>query len=146
MAVDIIARGMAGQALDAASAVESIGRYLTTWNCATGKPVTDPATLPYTYKPGDYYRVSVLAVGDGAVNYRPDGTTYTGAASTVAETEVMAINDLYLFDGTVWTPLHLGTHDTVRLEFVYDDGTSAEYDFTATEVTTPDGDEGGDAE
>lgn len=43
------------------------GRFLALWDTTTGKPTTDPETLPYTYHTGDYYIVSVV----GAVNYIP---------------------------------------------------------------------------
>lgn len=37
------------------------GRYLSNWNCKTGLPTTNPGTLPYELKPGDYYIISQLA-------------------------------------------------------------------------------------
>lgn len=35
-------------------------------------------------------------------NYKPDGTTYTGTASTTVETENISKLDMYYFDGTNW--------------------------------------------
>ena len=78
------------------------GKLLAVWNPVTGKPSTDPGTLPYTYHAGDYYIVG----NPGATNYRPTGTQYTGAASTTVETGTVAANDTYIFDGTTWTLLH----------------------------------------
>jgi len=192
--------------------LNSLGRYLFTWDCASGKPTTDPTSLPYTYKAGDYYKVGNIAIplpsgqyahviecatsdtsytanvkfiiyttsstqmslrevvqwlhnngyrsvswlykpatgtkvtgvtveqftgvcGDGenteiigvlndqssnsvrfgldgtfsdtvittSTNYKPTGSTYTGAASTVAEINDVAIGDVYFYDGTAWT-------------------------------------------
>ena len=39
-------------------------------------------------------------------NYRPNGTSYTGTASTTVETDVVKVNDTYLFDGTNWILLN----------------------------------------
>lgn len=50
-----------------------IGHFLSLWDATTGKPVTDPTTLPYIYNTGDYFIVSKV----GTTNYRPDGTEYT---------------------------------------------------------------------
>ena len=43
--------------------LKSIGRFLSIWNCTTGLPATNPTSLPYTYKTGDYYRVGTVATG-----------------------------------------------------------------------------------
>lgn len=50
-------------------------------------------------------------------NYRPTGTSYTGVASTVEETEPVAPNDVYQFDGAVWTLLY-NTQKTVSMQNV----------------------------
>lgn len=86
------------------SAMKSIGRYLSVWDCTTGLPQTDPTTMPYTYQTGDYYRIGVVADEDGT-NYKPSGTTYTGAASTDVESGDPALGDIYIYDGTGWTLL-----------------------------------------
>lgn len=82
------------------AALKSIGRYLSLWNGATGKPVTDPKKLPYKYKAGDYYIVSVV----GATNYMPSGTQYEGTASSTLDADAK-VNDYYVFDGTTWSRL-----------------------------------------
>lgn len=79
--------------------LESIDRYLALWDCTTGKPTTNPTTMPYTYKAGDYYRVTNI----GTTNYKPNGSTYNDIASSVEETERVAIGDVYFYDGTNWT-------------------------------------------
>lgn len=78
--------------------LEARGRFLSLWNGATGKPETNPGELPFTYKTGDYYIID----NTGTTNYRPTGSTYTGAASTTVETESISANDVYYYDGTTW--------------------------------------------
>ena len=78
--------------------LQARGRFLSLWNGATGKPETNPGALPFEYKTGDYYIVD----NTGATNYRPNGSSYTGAASTVVEIESIAANDVYYYDGTNW--------------------------------------------
>ena len=86
-----------------------LGRYLSTWNCATGLAGTNPPVSPYTYKTGDYFIVGTVATG-GANNYRPNGSSYTtGQASSTVETNSVAINDTYFYDGTNWSLLKTGS-------------------------------------
>lgn len=85
-----------------------LGRYLSSWNCATGLAGTNPPESPYEYTTGDYFIVGTVATG-GASNYRPNGSSYViGQASTTVETSVVAVNDTYLYDGTSWTLLKTG--------------------------------------
>ena len=79
-------------------ALEGRGRFLSVWNSTTGLPVTNPGTLPYTYKTGDYYIVGTV----GSTNYKPTGSSYTGSASSTVETNTVAVNDVYYYDGTNW--------------------------------------------
>lgn len=89
---------------DEISSLKAIGRFLSSWDCTTGLPKTNPDIDPYEYKPGDYYIVSVV----GETNYRPTGTSYTaGVASTVVETDEVDINNYYRFDGQTW--IHEGS-------------------------------------
>ena len=78
--------------------LEARGRFLSLWNSTTGLPETNPGTLPFEYKTGDYYIVGTV----GTTNYRPTGSTYTGAASSTVETETVSDNDVYYYDGTNW--------------------------------------------
>lgn len=79
--------------------LQARGRFLSLWNGATGLPETNPSgTLPFVYKTGDYYIVD----NTGTTNYRPNGSSYTGVASTTVETESVAANDVYYYDGTNW--------------------------------------------
>lgn len=78
------------------------GRFLALWNCATGLAQSNPPQSPYTYKAGDYFIVGTVATGSGT-NYRPSGSSYTtGVASTVVETQDVAVNDVYYYDGSTW--------------------------------------------
>lgn len=79
--------------------LDSIGRFLSYWDCTTGLAVTDPDTSPYTYKTGDYFVVSKV----GTTNYRPTGSSYTiGTASTVVESNDVNPQDVYRYDGSAW--------------------------------------------
>ena len=79
----------------------SIGKYLAMWDCTTGLPTTDPVTMPYTYTTGDYYVISKT----GTTNYMPNGSSYTGTASTTQYTGTLNVGDFFYYDGTVWTLL-----------------------------------------
>lgn len=86
-----------------------LGRYLSSWNCATGLAGTNPPESPYEYITGDYFIVNAVATGD-ANNYKPNGSSYViGQASTTVESSTVAINDTYLYDGTNWTLLKTGS-------------------------------------
>lgn len=83
--------------------VSGRGRFLTLWNCATGLAESNPPESPYPYKAGDYFVVGTVSSADPAVNYKPDGSSYTtGVASTTVETNEVSVNDTYFYDGTVW--------------------------------------------
>ena len=81
----------------------SIGKYLAMWDCTTGLPTTDPVTMPYTYTTGDYYVISNV----DSTNYMPNGSTYSGTASSTqySGTETLNVGDFFYYDGTVWTML-----------------------------------------
>lgn len=88
------------------------GRFLALWNCATGLAETNPVSSPYTYQTGDYFIVGVVSTATPAVNYRPDGSSYTiGVASTTVETSAVDIDDVYYYDGTSWH-LQINTQKT----------------------------------
>ena len=90
--------GVTSNIQDQIDALEGRGRFLSVWNSTTGLPVTNPGTLPYTYKTGDYYIVGTV----GSTNYKPNGSSYTGTASSTVESETVAVNDVYYYDGTNW--------------------------------------------
>lgn len=79
------------------------GRYLSLWNASTGLAKSDPPTNPYVYQPGDYFIVGEVADEEGETNKRPTGLQYEiDVPSTVVETEELAVDDTYIFDGSVW--------------------------------------------
>lgn len=83
--------------------VSGRGHFLALWNCATGLAESNPPTSPYTYQSGDYFIVGTVSSATPAVNYRPDGATYTtGVASTTVETNEVKVDDTYVYDGTNW--------------------------------------------
>lgn len=85
------------------------GRFLALWNSATGLAMSNPQTSPYTYITGDYFIVGNV----GTTNYKPNGSTYTiDVASTTIETDAVAIDDVYYYDGTNWK-LQVNTQKTV---------------------------------
>lgn len=85
------------------------GRFLALWNCATGLAESNPPSSPYPYGVGDYYIVGTV----GTTNYKPSGSSYViGTASTTVETNDVAVNDTYYYDGTNWN-LQKNTATTV---------------------------------
>ena len=78
------------------------GKFLSLWNCATGLPISFPEDTPYTYGTGDYFMVETVDTSDPATNYRPNGSSYSGTASSTAETNEVAVWDFYVYDGSVW--------------------------------------------
>lgn len=85
------------------------GRFLALWNCATGLAESNPPSSPYPYGTGDYFIVGTV----GATNYKPSGSSYViGTASTTVETNDVAVNDTYYYDGTNWN-LQKNTETTV---------------------------------
>lgn len=91
--------GVTSNIQDQIDNLEARGRFLSLWNGATGLPETNPGELPFTYKTGDYY---IIDNTSSTTNYRPSGSSYTGAASTTVETESVSANDVYYYDGTNW--------------------------------------------
>lgn len=93
------------------------GRYLALWNCATGLAQSNPTQSPYNYQTGDYFIIGTVATGSGT-NYRPNGSSYTtGVASTTVETEPVAVNDVYYYDGTNWS-LQINTQKEVTFSSI----------------------------
>lgn len=83
--------------------LKGLGRFLSVWNCVTGLAETNPPESPYTYHSGDYFLVGAVSSATPAVNYKPDGASYTtGVASTTVESDTVKVNDVYIYDGTTW--------------------------------------------
>lgn len=84
---------------DQINELKSMWRFLSSWNCVTWLPKTEPADDPYDYRVWDYYIVNTV----WATNYRPHGSYYRHwQASTAVETETVNINDWYLYDWSNW--------------------------------------------
>ena len=84
---------------DQINELKSMWRFLSTWDCITGLPTTDPVDDPYDYRIWDYYIVSVV----GSTNYRPYWDTYIAwVASTTVETDTVKVSDWYLYDWQHW--------------------------------------------
>lgn len=96
---DALSANMGRDLQDQINAMSWIGTFLSTWDCATWLPDTNPQQDPYTYKVWDYYIVSAV----GATNYKPHWGTFTQwVPSTTVETENVWINDKYYFDWADW--------------------------------------------
>lgn len=82
-------------------AVWSIWHYLSSWDCTSGLPQTDPIDNPHIYKVWDYYIIAVVSTSGS--NYKPSDRQYTKwVASTVIETWTPAVNDSYYYDWVNW--------------------------------------------
>lgn len=96
---DALSANMGKILQDQINELKSMWRFLSTWDCTTGLPITDPLDDPYDYRVWDYYIVSSV----GTTNYRPSGAIYIAwVASTTVEIAQVKINDWYLFDGQTW--------------------------------------------
>jgi hypothetical protein len=101
--------------------LKSRGRYLSLWNASTGLAESNPPTSPYVYQPGDYFIVGEVADEEGETNKRPTGLQYeTDVPSTVVETEELAVDDTYYFDGSTWH-LQKNTQKTLTFENIVGD-------------------------
>ena len=89
---DALSANMGRDLQDQINALSWIGNFLSTWDCTTWLPGTNPQEDPYTYKVWDYYVVSEV----WATNYKPHWATYTQwVPSTAIETDNVWINDKY---------------------------------------------------
>lgn len=96
----VLSANMGKSLQDQVDALKARGRFLSLWNCSTGLAETNPPESPYTYHAGDYYIIGTIVATQ---NYKPTGSSYTiGVASTVLETNVVDIGDVYYYDGTAW--------------------------------------------
>ena len=75
------------------------GRFLSLWDSSTWLPISFPLDTPYTYLTWDYFMVETV---DSTTNYRPSGSSYSGTASSTAETGEVKVWDYYVYDWTVW--------------------------------------------
>ena len=85
-----------------AASTASFGRFLSLWNCTTGQPISFPEATPYTYKTWDYFIVETVSSATPPVNYRPNGSSYTGTASSTTESDTVKAWDTYVYDWSLW--------------------------------------------
>lgn len=85
---------------DKLNSLNQLNRFLSTWNCVTGLPVTNPANMPFLYQNGDYYIIGTVSE---EVNYKPNGTEYNGVASNQIESNTPKVNDIFVYDGLTWS-------------------------------------------
>ena len=98
-ATDALSANMGRQLQDQINSLSWTWKFLSTWDCTTWLPGTNPQEDPYTYKVWDYYVVSAT----GSTNYKPHWGTYTQwVPSTTVELENVWTNDKYYFDGADW--------------------------------------------
>lgn len=98
-ATDALSANMGRQLQDQINSLSWTWKFLSTWDCTTWLPGTNPQEDPYTYKIWDYYVVSTT----GSTNYKPHWGTYTQwVPSTTVELENVWTNDKYYFDGADW--------------------------------------------
>lgn len=96
---DALSANMGKVLQDQINELKSMWRFLSTWDCTTWLPTTDPVDDPYDYRIWDYYIVSKT----WGTNYRPHWSQYVAwVASTTVETALVNINDWYLYDGQAW--------------------------------------------
>ena len=98
-ATDALSANMGRQLQDQINSLSWTWKFLSTWDCTTWLPGTNPQEDPYTYKVWDYYVVSAT----GSTNYKPHWGTFTQwVPSTTVELENVWTNDKYYFDGADW--------------------------------------------
>lgn len=94
--------------------IKNLGRFLSIWDCTTGLPTTEPPRgVPFNYSVGDYYRVG-SAANEGGTNYKPNGSQYTGDASTTEESEEVTVGAVYYYDGELWAMQAAGAGGKVQ--------------------------------
>ena len=77
-------------------------KFLSLWNSTTWQPISFPLATPYTYTTWDYFLVEVVSSATPPVNYKPNGSSYTGTASSTVETDEIEQWDVYIYDGSAW--------------------------------------------
>ena len=78
-----------------------LGKFLSLWDATTWLPDSFPLETPYTYTTWDYFLVETVSTATPPVNYKPNGSSYTGTASTTTESDELEAWDVYIYDGSV---------------------------------------------
>lgn len=99
---DALSANMGKRLQDQINQLTGLNKFLSTWDCTTGLPVTDPSATPFTYTSGNYYLVATVA-WEWGTNYKPHWNTFTPwVASSAIETNEVNVNDMYIFDWSQW--------------------------------------------
>lgn len=77
-------------------------KFLSLWDSSTGQPISFPLSTPYTYTTWDYFLVETVSTATPPVNYKPNGSSYTGTASSTTESDEVEVWDIYIYDWTTW--------------------------------------------
>ena len=77
-------------------------KFLSLWDATTWQPISFPLSTPYTYTTWDYFLVETVSTATPPVNYKPNGSSYTGTASSTTESGELEVWDIYIYDGTTW--------------------------------------------
>ena len=73
------------------------GRFPSYWDASTGESSVEPPESPYTYKRGDYFRISISG------NKVPTGTQYVTGGTNYEESVIPVMHgDVFYFNGTSW--------------------------------------------
>ena len=80
----------------------ALWKFLSLWNATTGQPISFPLQTPYTYSTWDYFLVETVSTATPPVNYKPNGSSYTGTASSTTESDELEVGDVYIYDWTTW--------------------------------------------
>ena len=92
-----------------------LNKFLSTWDCTTWLPTTNPVVDPYIYSAWDYYIIAQVA-DQGWTNIRPHWDRYRiGIPSTAIETDVVKVNDWYVYDGSQWV-LQINTIHEISID------------------------------
>jgi len=75
-----------------------LGKFLSLWNSTTWLPISFPLSTPYAYTTWDYFIIEVT----WTTNYKPTWSSYTGTASSTAETDEVEVWDVYVYDWQTW--------------------------------------------
>lgn len=78
-------------------------KFLSLWDSSTWQPISFPLSTPYTYTTWDWFMVETVSTANPPVNYMPNWSSYTWAASTTVDTtNNVEQRDVYIYDWTNW--------------------------------------------
>ena len=98
----VSAKVIADYVTDKIDTLLALWKFLSLWDATTGQPISFPLATPYTYTTWDYFLVETVSTATPPVNYKPNGSSYTGSASSTPETDELEVWDIYIYDGSAW--------------------------------------------